>query len=379
MKRIFKFLMLAAIAVAALGLSSCGDDSNVPDGMKLAGGGEEYGYYFYVPEEWVVSSYGDFACSYISAVNATSVTFGEARMPESGADGFTQDKVRAYFNDEMSKIDYMSSMTLSTNGEECSFGNEKNAYKFIYTYDYPREDGTVINYGAMQILIVRGSRLYIFQYNSQRSVPSYSTDGKTHYDLYLDKVNDIIQAFKFTGDVTAPAPSEAGSSGELVLVSDSEICGFDFYAPSDSRVVTSSSLVQVDLGAGASVSVSELILDSLPDSSTFGINEYWEGLKANFEKTYGTVTVLTEYNSIGKDENGKDVYPNLRDDINGADGGRYYEYEYKYGDTEYRQYMVIVGISTTFSYKYYVYTYTAPKAEYNSELCNTLLLKTEFK
>lgn len=378
MKRYLKIFAFFAITVAALGLTSCGD-SDAPDGMQLARGGKEYGYNFYVPEEWSVSQYGDFACAYVSAVNGTSVTFGEARMPDAGTDGLTQDEAKEYFHGEMAKLGYMASAEFSVDGEKCSFGNEPNAYKFIYTYAYPREDGTVINYGAMQILVARGERLYIFQYNSQKSVPKYSDDEQTYYDIYLEEANEIVQAFEFTEDAPASLPVAAGSSGELVLVSNSKICGFDFYAPSDSKVMASSSLVQVDLGGGSSVAISELILDTLPDSSTFGINEYWEGLKANFEKCYGEITVLNEYNSTEKDENGKDVYPNLREDIKGAKGGRYYEYEYTYGGKTYRQYMLIVGISKTFSNKYYVYTYSAPKDSYNGELCEQMILKTEFK
>ncbi len=379
MKKTFKLFLAIITAAFAIGLSSCGDP-DAPEGMQLAGGGDGLGYKFFVPEEWVVSSYGEFDCAYVSAVNNTSVAFGEASIPDYGKDGMDADEMRKYFNERMDNLDYMKSRKLMVDAEKCAFGNEQNAYKFVYTYDYP-QNGGAIHYQAMQILIERGGRLYIFQYNSQNSVPQYSADGKTtHYEIYLEKVNEIITSFVFEKDPSVKAPDAvAGSTGEFVLVSDPKLCDFDFYAPKDSLPIASSSLVHRDLGGGATVSLSELMLDSIPTDTEFGINEYWEGLKANFEKSYGEIKVLSKYKSEGKDENGKEQFPNLLNNINGANGGRYYEYEYNYAEKTYRSYMVIIGIVDTFSLDYYIYTYQAPVEAYDKALCDKILGKVEFK
>lgn len=376
MKRIFKLLPI--LFILTIGLCSCGKDADAPDGMQLVRGGDAWGYNFYAPEEWTVSSYGDFACAYVSSANRTSVTFGEATMPDYGADGLDADEARKYFEEHMSNLPYYNRDSVSVYGEKCTFGNEPNAYKFIFSHNYNTVSGQEIKYRSMQILIGRADRLYIFQYNSQDAKPSYSPDGKTYYELYIEKANEVITQFRFLG---SPAPTHsrpAASDGELVLVSDPKLCGFKLYAPSGSREIASSALVHRDLGGGASVSISELALDSYPQEGKFDINDYWEGIKENLETSFGTVTTLSEYKSTGKDENGKDQYPNIRTDIKGADGARYYEYTYTYGKTTYKSYMLIVGIGHTFSAKHYVFSYTAPIDSYNKDLLESMLKRIEF-
>ncbi len=363
MKRILKILSVLALAIAAMGLYSCGEESDTPDGMQLVRGGEEYGYKFYVPEEWVVSCYGDFACAYVSTVNNTSVTFAEAQMPEYGSDGMTEDEIRTYFYSSMQKLEYMkNSMQVSVDGEGCNFGKESGAYKFIYTYDYPMENGNLIHYRAMQIIRARGGRLYIFQYNSQNSVPSYSTDQKTHYEIYFEKVNEIINEFKFLDTPLVQEPITAGSSGDFILVSDSDLCGFDFYAPNDSLEVISSALVHRDLGSGASVSVSELV--SIESSS--GYDAYWEGLKANMEKSFSSVTETAKGNRA----------------LKGASAAYCYEYTYSYAGKNYCGYTILISTGTkSFNAKFYIFNYSAPEQFYgeNLELLEKMLSELEFK
>ena len=252
MKRIFKLLPILFILI--IGLCSCGEDSDAPEGMQLVRGGEGWGYNFYAPEEWTASSYGDFACAYVSSANRTSVTFGEATMPEYGKGGLDKDGACKYFEEHMARLSYYNRENVSVYGEKCNFGNEPNAYKFIFTYDYGTVSGKTIKYRSMQILVGRGDRLYIFQYNSQDTKPNHSTDEKTYYELYLEDANEVVTAFKFLNSPAPVNPTPATSNGQLVLVSDPKLCGFKLYAPSGSREIASSALVHRDLGNGASVS-----------------------------------------------------------------------------------------------------------------------------
>ncbi len=365
MKRFLKILCVLSITAALFGLVSCGKDKDIPEGMQLVRGGEEYGYNFYAPEEWVVSSYGDFASAYISAMNNSSVTFGEGKMPTAdiGGEGFGEDDAVEYFKTCMDNLEYMKSRSVTVNGERCAFGNEQNAYKFIYTYDYKQESGTVLKYRAMQILIARGGRLYIFLYNSQNTAPAYAEDGESYYDLYLEKVNEVIKNFKFLDKPATKNPETAGSSGELVLVSDKVLSGFDFYAPSDSLSVASSALVQRNLGAGASVSISELV----SNTQTSHPDDYFTGIKANMEKAFGEVA----YTAPEKDTNKRE--------IKGAAWAYFYEYVYSYAGVSYRGYTMLIQTGTnSFNAKAYILTYTAPEGSYNGELLKKMLDRLEF-
>ena len=374
MKKGLRILLFAAALLLAFGLASCGEEARVPEDMQLARGGEEWGYDFFVPEGWVVANYGEFASAYVSAINPTTVTFGEAEMPEYGkdADGFTEAEIKKYFKERMANLAYTSTVVPITEGVRAPFGNEPNAYKFDFTYDYPRQDGTVIKYRSLQYLIVRGERFYIFQYNSQNTPPNYSADGRTYFDIYLeDSANtvtaaDVIAQFRFY-DIPGTRPTPvAGSSGELVLVSDKSISGFEFYAPSDSVAVASTALVHRDLGEGGSVSVSEFV----SNTQTAHPDDYWVGIMANLEKAYGKITHLNPVTEETKNTN--------RRDIKGANWGFFYEYTYTYAGVDYRGYTMLIRADSTFSKDAYVLNYTAREDAYNQELLDRMLDRLEF-
>ncbi len=365
MKGILKFLCAAVLTLTLFGLVSCGKEAGVPDGMQLVRGGEEYGYNFYAPEEWVVSSYGEFASAYISVTNNSSITFGEASMPDYGKDdgGFDEADAVKYFNENMDNLDYMKSREITVNAEKCAFGNEQNAYKFIYTYSYENADGSKINYRAMQILAARADRLYIFLYNSQNTAPAYAEDGVTFYEIYLEKVNEVVSAFRFLDTPPVKAPITAGSSGELTLVSDRKICGFDFYAPADSLPVATSALVHRNLGGGSSVSISELVSNS---TSTHP-DEYFDGIRSNMQKSFGEI----EYQAPEKDSNKREV--------KGAMWAYFYEYSYSYAGVKYKGCTVLIQTGTnSLNAKAYILTYTAPTGSYDGELLTEMLDRLEF-
>lgn len=370
MKRILKLFVLAAVGALSFFAVSCGEDALAPEGMQVARGGEDEGYYFYVPDGWVVANYGDFASAYVSKANPTAVTFAEAEMPESGKDGFSADEAKAYFADSMKGLAYAEGMKISVNGEEAGFGNAKG-FKFDFTYDYPREDGGVIKYRSLQYLIARGERLYVFQYSSRDVAPDYSSDGKTYFDIYLEadentvNASDVIAQFKFLEKEPVTAPKTAGSSGELVLVSDKDTAGFNFYAPSDSVPVSTGALVQHDLGGGSSVAISELVLSTTAEHP----DKYFEGIRVNMEKAFGTVNHLNP--ATVENEN--------RISVTGANWGYVYEYSYSYGGEDYRGCMIIIGKQDgLLSRSYYAFTYTAKTASYDKALLDAMVAKLEF-
>ena len=370
MKRFVKILLVAATAILSLCAVSCGESLVAPDGMQLARGGEDEGYYFFVPDGWVVANYGDYASAYVSKANPTTVTFAEAVMPEYGKDGLTADEAKQYFSTSMANLGYTKNVNPSVNGEAAAFGNT-TGFKFDFTYDYPREDGGVINYRTLQYIIPRGERLYIFQYTSRAMVPEYSVDGMTYYDIYLEaadntvNASDVIAQFVFLDTAPTKTAPTAGDKGELVLVSDKATAGFALYAPADSVPVTSTALVHHDLGGGSSVAVSELVLTTTAEHP----DQYFEGIRVNMQKAFGEVKRI----NAPEAENGNRI------EINGANWGYEYEYTYTYAGVEYRGYTIIIGKqSGIVSRKYYAFTYSARLDAYNGDLVNAMVERLEF-
>ena len=164
MKRIISALLVLVIMICSLGLTSCGKNDGAPDGMQLVMGGDNLGYYFYGPEEWVVANVGNIGCTYASKVDLSSMTFVETEKPEGS--------VSDYFESEKAKFPY--EISVSANGEDCLFGNATGtAKKYIYTYTYKD-----ISYTCMQIFVENSGRFFIFTYTANNT--DYS-DDKTYY------------------------------------------------------------------------------------------------------------------------------------------------------------------------------------------------------
>ena len=51
-----KIIALITLLASVFSLVACADTTGLPEGMQLVRGGEEYGYYFYSPEEWTVAN-----------------------------------------------------------------------------------------------------------------------------------------------------------------------------------------------------------------------------------------------------------------------------------------------------------------------------------
>ncbi len=386
MKKLLTLATALLISLTCLfGLVSCDEGAGVPEGMQLVRGGDKYGYCFFAPEGWTVSSYGDFASAYLSTVTPVSVSFGEAEMPKEGKDGFTEEEIRAYFASRVKNIAFVSdSLKITTDGVKAPFGNETNAYKFDFTYEYPQKSGA-IPYRTLQYIIVRNDRLYIFQYTAQNTAPKYAEDGMTYFELYIshEQNDNVVNAYEAISsfvflDKAGEPPKAAGSQGELVLVSDPDLAGFELYAPKDSVEIASSALVQRDLGDGASVSMSRLVMDSL-SSGDVDTDDYFDGIKQNLEKTFGKITMISEYGAV-ENEDGSYTYPNrLENELSGSEGGLFYEYEYSYGGVSYRTYTVISVVKSGLSYDYFVFTYSANTQSYDTALRDAMLTSVKFK
>ena len=98
MKRIIATLMALITLLGVLTMTSCGNKDGAPKGMQLVKGGDDVGYKFFGPEEWVISNYGDIGCTYVSKIDMSSMTFVETEKPTG--------TVAEYFESEKIKFPY---------------------------------------------------------------------------------------------------------------------------------------------------------------------------------------------------------------------------------------------------------------------------------
>ena len=122
MKKIQAGLLVLIMIFSLLFITSCSNKSGAPEGMILVRGGEDAGYYFYGPEEWIVANMGDISCTYASKVDLSSMTFAESEMPT--------ESISEYFENEKAMFPYEIQITVY--GEDCTFGDaNKLAKKYV--------------------------------------------------------------------------------------------------------------------------------------------------------------------------------------------------------------------------------------------------------
>ena len=355
MKKILKLLLL--LVLSSIVLTSCGG-SDIPDGMQLIRGGEEYGYYFYAPEEWTNSSFGDVARAHVSAIDTSSVSIVELSVPE-GA-------IEDYFFSDMEKLPYDEGITLEKK-EEVILGGVSGAEKFVYTFT---EQG--VPFKAMQIYVKKHGSLYLFTYQSTLQKVN---DEDTYYDFYYTKVQEIIDAFKFTDTKTDGSTNPSDPDGDgYYLASDKGVSGFELYLPVNYELKGTAGMVSANIKDGdavkANISLAKatgtgvLILDYIKtrEDQLKTVFDNVTGVRITLRAAEGTDTSSIEQTFPGVETvcDSDFVFGNLPSVIA-------YEYTYEYNGTTYRT-LQVYGAN---SFNGYVFTYTAKDecfSDYTSEI-----------
>ena len=343
MKRILAALIIVITLFSVLAMSSCGKNDGAPDGMQLVRGGEDVGYNFWGPEEWVVSNFGNISCTYASKIDMSSMTFAETEKPAG--------TIAEYFESEKTKFPY--EITVSVNGDDCEFGNaDKLAKKYVYTYTYKD-----FSYTCMQIFVTNSDSFYIFTYtasNAQRN-----TGEDSYYNFYLEKVNEVISVFEFTGKSAAEnseAKYERDDDG-YILISDEILSGFKMYVPETFKPDYSSALVSASHADGSNFSMAQATYTGVESK------DYWSARKDNINAFAN--------NSLEEIETAKQI------SIKNTRWAIAYEYTYVYDNVKYHVYQIQIVANATTGY---VFTYTATEDNYNAHLneMNKVLDKVEF-
>ena len=340
MKRIIATVLALITLLGVLALTSCGKN-DVPDGMQVVKGGEDVGYYFYGPEEWVVANYGEIGCTYVSKIDMSSMTFVETEKPAG--------TVAEYFESEKVKFPY--EITVSVNGDECNFGNAYSAKKYVYTYTYKE-----FSYTCMQIFVTHGERFFIFTYTANNS--KRNGGDLSYYEYYLEKVQATIEAFRIVDkSATTAAPEYEKDTEGYKLISDKDLAGFKLYVPDSFHVDHSSALVSATHADGSTVSMSRSTYTEVSSEA------YWEARKKNIEAYADKVpegeggALVSSVKQIGDEP----TQLKLAD----TKWALAYEYTYVYDGVTYHVYQVHIVQSMTDGY---VFTYMAKEENYQTHL-----------
>ena len=342
MKRIFAALIALITLFSVLSITSCKKNDGTPDGMQLVRGGEDVGYNFWGPEEWVVSNFGNISCTYASKVDMSSMTFTETEKPEG--------TVQEYFESEKTKFPY--EISVSVDGKNCTFGNAKDAVKYVYSYTYKD-----FSYTCMQIFVSHADRFYIFTYTASNA--KRNTSDESYYDFYLEKVTAVIEAFEFTQKTEGEAQKteyERDLDG-YILISDKTLSGFRMYVPDSFKPDYSSALVSATHSDGTNITMSQTTY-----SGGTSI-DYWNVRKQNIN-AFANNTV-------------EEIQVGVQIEIKGVKWALAYEYTYEFEGEKYHVYQVQIVADATNGY---VFTYTATEENYEAHLSemNRVLEKIKY-
>ncbi len=378
MKRTLRVLTVMLLCIIAL----CGcrkDDINVPTGMQLVNENKSDGYVFFGPEGWVVANHGNITSAYLSTLSRVSVTFTKFQLGdgENIADYFTESLDRFDFPVTFYRDDAPVTDGAAT-GIKTNFGTAENgaddAYKYIYTYKYEE-----IDYTCLQILLKRGESHYIFTYTAS----GLPTDETGLYKQYLSKIQVSIDSFYFTaGGNDGAAPEYERDSDGYILVSDSQLSGFELYVPDDYTVLNNSGLVELKINENAAISVTRAsetgksVLDYLQKrrAEILTVADSFEDIRISIAKP---ISADSQY----LDKWNLEIMPEYDEALKFGDLDKSriaaYEYAYTYNGKTYRVYQIL-GTDRFYGY---VFTYTATADEFDGNFSEvkTILEKVSFK
>ncbi len=376
MKRKISIALLALLLIAsAFTLFSCSKKSDVPSGMQLVAGGTADGYYFYAPEEWTVSNLKDIKSAYASRVDTTSVSFCEIDLSSFISVGVDPSEYffTSYFNDGLSEFPESAKLEVIKEGEATVFGKEKEdadkALKYTYTCEYSQND-KAHKFGFMQILIEEKNRFYVFTYCALLEV---RTDDKTYYDFYLDKLQQIIDEFRFvdlTEESTEEKEYEKDDDGYL-LVTDKWLAGFKMFVPESFVPDYSSAVISATHSDGSNINMSESMM-----TASMSIDDYLKFRHKELSAFVSDITIIPGENA----EEGRIASPI---EFGDADAAWSCEYTFIYNGEKYHVFQIYAVERPIFFFEGegYVFTYTAKEANYNLHLdeVQKVIQKVDFK
>ena len=366
-----KKIICAVLAVLMLlTFVGCEDKSDIPDGMQLISGSDALGYYFYAPEEWTAANLDGIAAAYISAINTTSITFTEIDSDSFVIEDTTisAEDYFLYHYFEDTKAEFPADTKYSEkNGEERLFG--ASGYRadkaVMYSYTYTYQD---VLYGFMQYFAVHNGECYILTYSAIYEV--ISGYEQSRYAEHLEKLTAVVENFRFVDKAGTDEGTESYPADEYRLVSNSKLCGFEFYAPGSFMLDYSSGIVSVTAADGSNVNLTEAM------STGISTEKYLEDRKEELS------AIATDFTIIKDGEAAKlGNVPEAPGQNTMTNFAFAYEYTYVFGGEKFHVYQVLAAEGWLLDADGYVFTYTAKEENYEKHLPEvmTMIEKVVFK
>ena len=182
-----------AAAMSAMLLTSCGEESEIPDGMQLVDN-EFVNYTFYVPDDWTPDTTID---GFLSAKANDNTNVSVQTMTWSNQYGSRE--LDKYFREDYFKKLESTFKDITLLEEECSIenqtvGTQKNpATKYVYTVG--SDDAT---YKIVQYISYNAGYLYIITYTGKISDKVNGEEKAVEYfEDHLEELSSIIDNFVF--------------------------------------------------------------------------------------------------------------------------------------------------------------------------------------
>lgn len=326
-----RLLALLFSVLCLFALCACGKDADVdvPEGMQICAGGDDLGYWFFVPSEWQKSNLGSVSAAFASPLDSSSVSLGVGVLGDA-------ETIPAYFARTIA--DLPMPVTMVVDGESAYLGNIPDARMFVYDTVYAEHP-----FRFMCVIGEYSDTLYIFTYGASTEERS---DGKNFYEYWLDRASAVRENILFIGAPKEKEPltffGEPDADGYRVA-SDASLCGFSLYVPAAFTPTVQSGLTEARAADGATVSMAQAT------GTGVSVKEYFEIRKEELSALVGTVTVLAENRVI---------------DFAGAKDACEYEYTFSFGGRDYH----VLQVLLVHGQAGYVFTYTAPESAYAAHL-----------
>ncbi len=334
-KRLLAGCLLLSLLLPLGLLTACTDlgtdgGVTVPSGMQNATEGAS-GYYFFVPNGWLVERVGGVTMTNVSLYSSASFSLAVFQSERSPGEYFESSRLETEAR--------LVSFAMETDGEKTTVGNQA-AIRYLYSGEYAEGNTRRV----MQYITKKDGSLYVFTYMANTE----------EFDTYKTAVETAIGHFRFTDTpLNTPAiipPMTDGAPEGMQMISDPTIHAYSLYVPQGWQVDARSGI------CGAYVSDSDRSNISLTchyrPSGVSNLKDYFALLQPINEKIYTDYTVLSAH---------KEGDPTVK--IGGHDGARYLM-SGKAGGEEYRI-MQVVFVRDSYIY---VFTYTARASLYESHL-----------
>ncbi|MBQ8419888.1 MAG: hypothetical protein IJY37_06015 [Clostridia bacterium] len=182
-----------AAAMSAMLLTSCGEESEIPDGMQLVDN-EFVNYTFYVPDDWTPDTTID---GFLSAKANDNTNVSVQTMTWSNQYGSRE--LDKYFREDYFKKLESTFKDIMLLEEECSIENQtvgvqkNSAVKYVYTVG--SDDAT---YKIVQYFSYNAGYLYIITYTGKISDKVNGEEKAVEYfEDHLEELSSIIDNFVF--------------------------------------------------------------------------------------------------------------------------------------------------------------------------------------